>query len=50
MGGCSGDSDVSGVCQDPDCADFGMPLHECDCSDGDHGLPVAQDTDEDDSE
>lgn len=49
-GGCEATSDHQDVCQDPDCADFGMPMHECDCPDGEHGLPVMPDTDEEDAE
>jgi hypothetical protein len=49
-GGCQGQADVPGVCQDTDCPDFGLPLHECDCPDGEHNLAIAQSEDEEDAE
>ena len=35
-GGCMGVSEIPGTCQAGDCADYGAPLHECDCTDGEH--------------
>ncbi len=35
-GGCRGVADVPGTCQAGDCADYGRPLHKCDCADGGH--------------
>lgn len=36
-GGCEGVASEPGRCQDPDCPDFDLPLHECDCKNGAHG-------------
>ena len=35
-GGCKGVSDMPGICGAPDCADYGQPLHDCNCPDGKH--------------
>ena len=37
-GGCQGVADKEGNCQTLDCKNFGMPLVECTCEDGTHGL------------
>lgn len=37
-GGCGGVADKEGVCQTADCPDFSMPLQQCDCIDGKHGM------------
>ncbi len=49
-GGCEGVADVPGVCQDPDCADFGLPLYEWDCPNCGHGLAAKPDDEEEDAE
>ncbi len=35
-GGCQGVSETPGTCQAMDCKDHGKPLHECNCTDGQH--------------
>ena len=35
-GTCNLVSDQPGVCQNPDCSNYGKPLTACDCTDGNH--------------
>jgi hypothetical protein len=42
-GGCEGVSDKPGTCQAKDCPDYGKPLKECDCEDGEHAGIVDSD-------
>ena len=39
-GGCGGESDLPGVCQDSECSDNQLPLNVCECEDGEHGMDI----------